>query len=66
MCCNAAGPDGTEALAQALRSNESLTVLDLSMNDIGDEGAWELADALEENSSLRSLKLDGARATRCR
>eukprot|EP01048_Picozoa_sp_COSAG05_P009761 COSAG05_NODE_821_length_7122_cov_142.066781_3_plen_600_part_00 len=59
MCCNAAGPDGTEALAEALRNNESLTVLDLSMNDIGDEGAWELADALEENTCLRSLKLDG-------
>ena len=40
-----------------LRGGASLTVLDMSANDIGDEGASSLGQALRVNRSLTALKL---------
>lgn len=45
------------ALAEALKTNESLQVLDLSCAKIGDEGGKALAEALEYNTGLRELNL---------
>eukprot|EP01065_Artemidia_motanka_P037050 TRINITY_DN4521_c1_g1_i4.p1 TRINITY_DN4521_c1_g1~~TRINITY_DN4521_c1_g1_i4.p1 ORF type:complete len:882 (+),score=250.45 TRINITY_DN4521_c1_g1_i4:113-2647(+) len=41
-----------KVIAQALQSNETYTILDLSRNTIRDEGAIALAGLLSENSSL--------------
>ncbi|KAL9965559.1 hypothetical protein ACROYT_G029373 [Oculina patagonica] len=48
---------GATALAEALQRNTSLTVLDLSGNNIGDHGATALAEALQRNTSLTVLYL---------
>ncbi|KAM9332671.1 leucine-rich repeat-containing protein 34 [Pholidichthys leucotaenia] len=45
------------ALSECLRSNDSVTGLDLRYNDIRDEGAGHLAKLLKEKSCLRSLDL---------
>jgi Ran GTPase-activating protein (RanGAP) involved in mRNA processing and transport len=60
---------GTIELADALKTNRSLTKLGLSDNRIGADGAKALADALKTNRSLTKLDLsdnrigvDGAKA----
>ncbi|XP_078381248.1 NACHT, LRR and PYD domains-containing protein 3-like [Oculina patagonica] len=50
---------GAVVLAKALKGNSSLTVLNLSGNNIGDHGATGLAGALRKNASLRELNLFG-------
>ena len=57
MAGNSIGNEGCVALATALTTNQSLTVLDLRRNLIGDEGARALADALGggHNDTLQQL-----------
>jgi hypothetical protein len=62
--------DGANELSELLKSNSSLTLLDLTGNkrcvisfslntdnDIGDEGAINLSEALKSNTSLTELNL---------
>ncbi|KAF9176831.1 hypothetical protein BGZ50_009617 [Haplosporangium sp. Z 11] len=44
-------------LAEALKTNSTLTTLDLSSNSIGDNGAQALSEAIKTNSTLITLKL---------
>ncbi|CAK9100088.1 LRR and CARD domains-containing protein 3) (Nucleotide-binding oligomerization domain protein 3) [Durusdinium trenchii] len=48
---------GATALAEALRSNETLESLDMNSNEIGERGAEELAEALRVNKTLDTLDL---------
>lgn len=51
---------GASAFAKTLKTNCTLTHLDLSDNVIGDSGATELALAIKDhNNTLRSLNLHG-------
>ena len=52
---NKVGKDGADALAVALKVNNSLKELHLSNNDITDEGFKCLAEALLENTALEIL-----------
>ncbi|XP_067040240.1 NLR family CARD domain-containing protein 3-like isoform X2 [Acropora muricata] len=54
---NFIGDEGANSLAQALRVNTSLSLLNLSFNFIGVAGAISLARALRVNTSLSSLDL---------
>ncbi|KAF9390109.1 hypothetical protein CPB97_009911 [Podila verticillata] len=53
------GDNGAQALAEALKTNSTLTTLDLQINKIGDKGAQELAETLKINSTLTTLDLQG-------
>ncbi|CAI9740169.1 LRR and PYD domains-containing 2-like isoform X4 [Octopus vulgaris] len=44
-------------LSIPLQKNNSLTVLDVRLNNIGNEGATMIGNALEQNSTLRQLNL---------
>jgi len=63
--CVAGGPKGPFMrqrilpLLVALRSNQTVTELDVSWNQMGDAGMAELAEVLYSNRSLLSLKIDG-------
>ncbi|WP_375333338.1 hypothetical protein [Candidatus Tisiphia endosymbiont of Xenochironomus xenolabis] len=46
-----------KSIAEALKNNKTLTILDLSSNFIGDEGAKAIAEALKKNKTLTSLNL---------
>ncbi|KAF9946037.1 hypothetical protein BGZ72_000747 [Mortierella alpina] len=46
-----------EKLAEALKTNMTLTTLDLERNSIGDNGAQALSEALKTNSTLATLDL---------
>jgi hypothetical protein len=50
--------DGAKALADALKDNKQLQVLDVSHNKIGDIGAKALADALKDKNHLQVLRLN--------
>ena len=52
MCCGI-GDDGTAALAEALRSNTSLTLLYLSNRGIGEQGKQLLRDAVAGREGFR-------------
>lgn len=63
------GDGGVHALAEALKVNTVLQMLDLRYNSVGAEGADALAEALKVNTSLQTLDLrfnpvgrDGERA----
>ncbi len=49
---NKIGDEGAKDLAEALKVNTSLEMIDLGSNKIGDEGAKDLAEALKVNTSL--------------
>ncbi|KAH7054878.1 hypothetical protein BKA57DRAFT_452489 [Linnemannia elongata] len=49
---NSIGSDGVKALAGALKTNKTLTTLDLMCNSIGSNGAKALAEALKTNSMV--------------
>ncbi|MDG1436730.1 MAG: hypothetical protein P8P83_02965 [Rickettsiaceae bacterium] len=49
--------EGAALLAEALKTNNTLTYLDLRVNRIGAEGAALLAEALKTNTTLKILKL---------
>jgi Ran GTPase-activating protein (RanGAP) involved in mRNA processing and transport len=55
---NKIGDKGAQAIAEALMTNSSLQVLDLSQNCIHKKGAKYLAKALPLNNSLRELKIE--------
>lgn len=63
--CIAGGPKGPSLrqrvipLFTALRSNQTLTELDVSWNQMGDSGMAELAELIYTNHTLLSLKIDG-------
>ncbi|KAL9988300.1 hypothetical protein ACROYT_G002732 [Oculina patagonica] len=52
------GESGALALARALRTNCSLTYLDLQENAIGDSGAAAIGEALQSNRNLTHLYLN--------
>ena len=52
------GVEGAKAIAEALKVNAVLTVLNLPVNWIGDEGAKAIAEALKVNAVLTDLCLD--------
>ena len=63
------GDEEASSLSTYLKSNTTLTTLDLQRNSIGDEGACTLGDSLKSNSTLTILNLknnsigdEGARA----
>ena len=49
---NSIGPEGTKAIAEAIRASGSLATLYLTSNQIGDEGAKALAEAMCASGSL--------------
>ena len=49
---NNIGSDGAKMIADALKINQTLTLLDINENNIGDDGAKQIADALKINYSL--------------
>ena len=51
---------GATGLAEALKVNSTLTVLNLADNGTGDQGATGLAEALKVNSTLTELNLEGS------
>jgi len=66
LCCNNIQDAGAEALAGALRTNESLKVLKLALNSIGNKGGIALfkslsstqaSDNVNQNKTLRVLDL---------
>jgi Ran GTPase-activating protein (RanGAP) involved in mRNA processing and transport len=54
---NKVGDRGAVVLANALATNQSLTMLDLGATDIGDVGIAALAQSLVQNDSLRRLSV---------
>ena len=54
---NEIGDEGTAALSEALKSNNTLETLKLYTNRIGLAGAQSLADMLQVNRALASLDL---------
>ena len=54
---NQLGDAGAEAIAAMLRTNRSLTFLDLERNKIGDAGAEAIAAMLRTNRSLTVLSM---------
>eukprot|EP00300_Choanocystis_sp_HF-7_P028025 c33375_g1_i1.p1 GENE.c33375_g1_i1~~c33375_g1_i1.p1 ORF type:complete len:284 (-),score=89.70 c33375_g1_i1:5-808(-) len=56
---NRIGDVGAKALGNALRTNTSLTYLELTRNNISTEGAKAIAQALHSNKSLNELGLGG-------
>jgi len=44
-------------LAETLKTNSTLTLINLSSNQLGDEGAQALAEALKGNNTLTSISL---------
>jgi hypothetical protein len=54
---NEIGDSGAVALADALKTNTSITKIDLKSNEIGDSGAVALADALKTNTSITKIDL---------
>ncbi|KAF8991910.1 hypothetical protein BGZ52_013006, partial [Haplosporangium bisporale] len=52
------GNNGAQALAEALKTNSTLTTLTLYSNWIKDDGAQALSEARKINSTLTTLNLD--------
>ncbi|XP_066025397.1 NLR family CARD domain-containing protein 3-like [Pocillopora verrucosa] len=50
--------DGASALAECLKYNKSLKILDWRSIEMGDDGATALAECLKYNTSLTELNLD--------
>lgn len=48
---------GGKKFAELLKSNKTLTDLNIETNKIGPEGIKAIADALEENTTLKEIKL---------
>jgi len=49
---NSIGENGSQALAEALKTNSTLIFLDLGNNSIGENGSQALAEARKFNSTL--------------
>ncbi|KAJ3334603.1 hypothetical protein HDU93_007652, partial [Gonapodya sp. JEL0774] len=54
---NSIGEAGARAVADALKTNSTLTLLNLDWNEIGEAGARAVANALKTNTTLTSLDL---------
>jgi pantoate kinase len=54
---NGAGDSGVAAIAEALKVNSTLQLLNLDCNKIGDSGAVAIVEALKVNSTLQALGL---------
>ena len=54
---NSIGDNGAVALSEALKTNLTLTSLELRNNKIGDNGAVALSEALKINPTLTTLDL---------
>ncbi|KAF8925408.1 hypothetical protein BGZ47_003281, partial [Haplosporangium gracile] len=54
---DATGHNGAQVPAEALKTNSTLTTLNLRNNSIGDNGAVALAEALKINSALTTFNL---------
>jgi Ran GTPase-activating protein (RanGAP) involved in mRNA processing and transport len=52
--------NGLQLLVGALHTNEILTALNISHNQLGDETACEIADALQQNTALVALSIASA------
>jgi NAD(P)-dependent dehydrogenase (short-subunit alcohol dehydrogenase family)/Ran GTPase-activating protein (RanGAP) involved in mRNA processing and transport len=57
LCKQSLGPDGTKAIAGALRENTFVKSLLLGADQMGPEGAFAIAGLLGENQSLRTIFL---------
>lgn len=57
MQANDIGDHGAGHLAKLLKTNKTLTSLNISWNKIGEHGIKELSSALNENQSLAILHL---------
>ena len=53
---NQLGPEGGAKLAEALKTNTTLTKLNLYDNQLGPEGGAKVAEALQTNTTLRVLR----------
>mmetsp|Transcript_38465 Transcript_38465/g.78838 ORF Transcript_38465/g.78838 Transcript_38465/m.78838 type:complete len:725 (+) Transcript_38465:213-2387(+) len=53
------GDKGATALAEALKTNKVINVLNLSGNRVGNEGAEAMAKMLQRNKTLTKLNLNG-------
>ena len=69
---NQLGPEGGAKLAEALKTNTTLTELDLMGNQLGSEGGAKLAEALQTNTTLKvlgcalaALRTDAQRSLLC-
>jgi len=51
------GAEGAAALAEALKTNTTLTSINLEYNDLGAEGAKALVETLKTNTTLTSIEL---------
>ena len=51
------GAEGAKALADALRVNASLTLLNLGGNKVGDDGATAIAQAVKSNTTCKLAEL---------
>ena len=51
------GDDGATAIAEGLKTNSALQVLQLERNDVGAAGATAIAEGLKTNSTLQTLNL---------
>ena len=54
--------EGGEAIAKALKRNQSLLTLDLGDNQIGDLSSTKIAEALKGSTSLTSLQVGSSLA----
>lgn len=61
MVGHCVGPQGSEALAHAMRFQNRMFTLILRHNDIGDEGAVALSEALQHDTSIKTLDLGANR-----
>ena len=55
--CNSLGPEGTLAIAEGLRHNETLQELDISGTSCTGNSAIQIADSLQANKSLQVLNI---------
>ncbi len=46
-----------DAIANLLKENKTITIVDLSSNNIGDVGTGKLAEALKENKTITKVAL---------
>ncbi|KAG0359532.1 hypothetical protein BGX24_005761, partial [Mortierella sp. AD032] len=58
------GDDGAKALAEALKTNSTLTTLNFGENKIDSDGAHALTEALKTNSTVAIVNIGNTKAER--
>lgn len=53
------GSNGTILLAEILKTNKTITHVNISENDIGPRGAYKIAEAIKQNTTLTRLQMKG-------